>query len=94
MSEIIDSDVQWFVFGDDDTLFFLDNLVKTLAKYGHNGGFYVGSNSEGLEQNSKYSFNMAFGGGGFTISYPLAKVLGMVLDSCLMRYSHLYGVDA
>ncbi|XVE92884.1 hypothetical protein REPUB_Repub01dG0142100 [Reevesia pubescens] len=37
---------------------------------------------------------MAFGGGGFAISYSLGKVLGRVLDSCVMRYAHLYGSDA
>ncbi|KAJ6889049.1 hypothetical protein NC652_029983 [Populus alba x Populus x berolinensis] len=29
-------DVRWFVMGDDDTLFFPDNLVKVLSKYDHN----------------------------------------------------------
>ncbi|XP_042483175.1 uncharacterized protein LOC122063542 isoform X2 [Macadamia integrifolia] len=97
VSEIVNqnlSDVRWFVFGDDDTVFFADNLGKTLSKYDHNRWFYVGSNSESFEQNSKNSFDMAFGGGGFAISYPLAKVLARVLDSCLVRYSHLYGSDA
>nr|GLL22985.1 uncharacterized protein LOC109187589 [Ipomoea trifida]GMC70543.1 uncharacterized protein LOC109187589 [Ipomoea batatas]GMC72883.1 uncharacterized protein LOC109187589 [Ipomoea batatas]GMD37802.1 uncharacterized protein LOC109187589 [Ipomoea batatas]GME02085.1 uncharacterized protein LOC109187589 [Ipomoea batatas] len=37
---------------------------------------------------------MAFGGAGFAISYPLAKVLAKVLDSCIERYPHLYGSDA
>ncbi|KAJ7948186.1 Transferring glycosyl group transferase [Quillaja saponaria] len=89
-----ESDVRWFVFGDDDTVFFVDNLVKTLSKYDHDRWFYIGSNSESYEQNVKYSFNMAFGGGGFAISYSLARVLAMVLDSCLMRYGHLYGSDS
>lgn len=37
---------------------------------------------------------MAFGGGGFAISYSLARVLARVLDSCLRRYGHLYGSDS
>lgn len=86
--------VRWFVFGDDDTVFFVDNLVKTLSKYDDNRWFYVGSNSEYYEQNVKYSFNMAFGGGGFAVSHSLATVLARVLDSCLIRYPHLYGSDA
>ncbi|KAF8409492.1 hypothetical protein HHK36_005568 [Tetracentron sinense] len=88
------SDVRWFVFGDDDTVFFPENLVKALSKYDHDRWFYVGSNSESFEQNSKYSFDMAFGGGGFAISHSLARVLAKVLDSCLMRYSYLYGSDS
>ncbi|KAK9285362.1 hypothetical protein L1049_024553 [Liquidambar formosana] len=89
-----ESDVRWFVFGDDDTVFFVDNLVRTLSKYDHDRWFYVGSNSESYEQNAKYSFDMAFGGGGFVISHSLARVLARVLDSCLVRYAHLYGSDA
>ncbi|KAK7404925.1 hypothetical protein VNO78_05981 [Psophocarpus tetragonolobus] len=89
-----ESDVRWFVFGDDDTVFFVDNVVRTLARYDHNRWFYVGSNSESYEQNVKYSFEMAFGGGGFAISSSLARVLASVLDSCLTRYAHLYGSDS
>ncbi|TYI94663.1 hypothetical protein E1A91_D02G220600v1 [Gossypium mustelinum] len=86
--------IRWFVFGDDDTVFVVDNLVKVLSKYDHDKWYYVGSNSESYEQNLKYSFDMAFGGGGFAISYSLGKVLARVLDSCLMRYAHLYGSDS
>lgn len=97
VKEVVDRDeegVRWYVFGDDDTVFFVDNLVKTLAKYDHDRWFYIGGNSESYEQNLKYSFDMAFGGGGFAISHSLARVLARVLDSCLVRYSHLYGSDA
>lgn len=89
-----ETDVRWFVFGDDDTVFFVENVVKTLSKYDHERWFYVGSNSESYEQNLMYSFEMAFGGGGFAISYSLGKVLARVLDSCLRRYGFLYGSDA
>ncbi|KAI3889485.1 hypothetical protein MKX03_022612 [Papaver bracteatum] len=88
------TDVKWFVFGDDDTVFFVDNLVKTLSKYDYKRWYYIGSSSESYEQNVKYSFDMAFGGGGFAISYSLAKVLAKCFDSCLMRYPHVYGSDA
>lgn len=88
------SDTRWFVFGDDDTVFFTDNLVRVLSKYDCEKWYYVGYNSESYEQNVKYSFDMAFGGGGFALSAPLAKGLSRVLDSCLMRYPHLYGSDS
>ncbi|MCD7460183.1 hypothetical protein HAX54_043032 [Datura stramonium] len=88
------SDTRWFIFGDDDTVFFTDNLVRVLSKYDYENWYYVGYNSESYEQNEKYSFDMAFGGGGFALSAPLAKVLATVLDSCLMRYPHLYGSDS
>ncbi|KAL8145630.1 uncharacterized protein LOC141705844 [Apium graveolens] len=87
------TNVRWFVFGDDDTMFFGENLVKVLSKYDHDLWYYIGSNSESHMQNTVFSFNMAFGGAGFAISYPLAKVLAKVLDSCIQRYAHLYGSD-
>ncbi|KAJ6734347.1 FRINGE-RELATED [Salix purpurea] len=88
------SDVRWFVFGDDDTVFLPENLVKTLSKYDHELWYYIGSNSEIYEQNRQFGFEMAFGGGGFAISYPLAKVLARVFDACIERYPHLYGSDS
>ncbi|KAL4569772.1 hypothetical protein LXL04_025415 [Taraxacum kok-saghyz] len=87
------SNVRWFVFGDDDTVFFPENLVKTLSKYDHELRYFIGSSSESFIQNRFFSFSMAFGGAGFAISYPLAKTLAKVLDSCLERYPHLYGSD-
>lgn len=87
------TDVRWFVFGDDDTVFFPENLLKVLSKYDHGLWYYIGSNSESYVQNTCFSFHMAFGGAGFAISYPLAKVLAKVFDSCIERYPHLYGSD-
>ncbi|KNA11521.1 hypothetical protein SOVF_134470, partial [Spinacia oleracea] len=87
------SDVRWYVFGDGHTVFFPDNLVKTLSKYDHQLWYYIGSNSEIYEQTVVNSFDMAFWGGGFAVSAPLARVLAKVFDSCLERYPHLYGSD-
>ncbi|KAE8726144.1 putative Ferric reduction oxidase 2 [Hibiscus syriacus] len=36
---------------------------------------------------------MAYGGGGFAISYPLAKALEKMQDRCIQRYPGLYGSD-
>ncbi|XP_028785652.1 uncharacterized protein LOC114741537 [Neltuma alba] len=87
------SNVRWYVFGDDDTIFLPENLVKTLSKYDHRLWYYLGTQSEIYEQNRLYSFGMGFGGGGFAISSSLAKVLAKVFDSCIERYPHLYGSD-
>ncbi|KAL3821004.1 hypothetical protein ACJIZ3_006909 [Penstemon smallii] len=86
--------ISWYVFGDDDTVFFTENLVRILSKYDHRKWHYIGSGSESYEQNEKFYFDMAFGGGGYAISAPLVKVLARVIDSCLDRYRHLYGSDA
>lgn len=67
--------------------------MGVLSKYDHEKWYYIGSNSESSEQNLRMSFGMAYGGGGFAISSPLAKALSKVMDSCLMRYPHLYGSD-
>ncbi|KAK8532011.1 hypothetical protein V6N13_131360 [Hibiscus sabdariffa] len=85
--------VRWFVLGDDDTLFFLENLLTVLNKYDHNQMYYVGGNSESVEQDVIHSYNMAYGGGGFAVSYALAAELVKVLDGCIDRYASFYGSD-
>ncbi|XP_061360930.1 uncharacterized protein LOC133304871 [Gastrolobium bilobum] len=85
--------VRWFVMGDDDTVFFPDNLVTVLSKYDHNQMYYVGGNSESVEQDVIHFYTMAYGGGGFAISYPLAAELVKILDGCIDRYAQFYGSD-
>ncbi|KAL2235175.1 UNVERIFIED_CONTAM: hypothetical protein Sindi_1249700 [Sesamum indicum] len=85
--------VRWFVMGDDDTVFVTDNLVRILNKYDHNQYYYIGSSSESHLQNIYFSYGMAYGGGGFAISYPLAKALEKIQDRCIQRYPGLYGSD-
>ncbi|XP_057416401.1 uncharacterized protein LOC130710997 [Lotus japonicus] len=86
-------DVRWFVMGDDDTVFVTDNLVRILRKYDHTQYYYIGSLSESHLQNIFFSYGMAYGGGGFAISYPLAKALSKMQDRCIQRYPGLYGSD-
>ncbi|KAL5549849.1 hypothetical protein UlMin_000025 [Ulmus minor] len=85
--------VRWFVMGDDDTAFFTENLVSVLGKYDHEEMYYIGGNSESVEQDVIHSYDMAYGGGGFAISYPLAAELVRVLDACIDRYEGFYGSD-
>ncbi|KAJ4956003.1 hypothetical protein NE237_012786 [Protea cynaroides] len=86
-------DVRWFVMGDDDTVFIPENLIRVLSKYDHNQFYYIGSLSESHLQNIFFSYGMAYGGGGFAISYPLAKAMERMQDSCIQRYPALYGSD-
>ncbi|RHN76023.1 hypothetical protein MtrunA17_Chr2g0327551 [Medicago truncatula] len=86
-------DVRWFVMGDDDTVFVVDNVVRILSKYDHRHFYYVGSSSESHVQNIHFSYAMAYGGGGFAISYPLAVELATMQDRCIQRYPALYGSD-
>ncbi|KAK9103704.1 hypothetical protein Sjap_020958 [Stephania japonica] len=85
--------VRWFVMGDDDTVFVAENLVRVLNKYDHREMWYIGSLSESHLQNIYFSYGMAYGGGGFAISYPLARALVRMQDSCIQRYPGLYGSD-
>lgn len=87
------SDVRWYVMADDDTFFVPENLVRVLEKLDHNQFYYVGGNSETHKQNIDFSYDMAFGGGGFAVSQTLANVLAKIEDSCLQRYPTLYGSD-
>ncbi|GLJ04782.1 hypothetical protein SUGI_0003200 [Cryptomeria japonica] len=86
-------DVHWFVMGDDDTVFVTENLVRVLSQYDHRQMYYIGSLSESHLQNIFFSYGMAYGGGGFAISFPLAKALESMQDDCIQRYPGLYGSD-
>lgn len=86
-------DVRWFVLGDDDTIFNVDNLVAVLSKYDWSEMVYIGAPSESHSANTYFSHNMAFGGGGIAISYALAEALSKIQDECLERYPKLYGSD-
>ncbi|XP_057768559.1 uncharacterized protein LOC130988647 [Salvia miltiorrhiza] len=85
--------VRWFVMADDDTVVFVDNLVEVLRRYDHRKYLYIGMNSETHGSNVMNSFDMAFGGAGYALSYPLAKALAANMDACLKRYPTLYGSD-
>ncbi|KAJ3682041.1 hypothetical protein LUZ60_014614 [Juncus effusus] len=85
--------VRWFVMGDDDTVFIPDNLVRVLSKFDHKQPYYIGSHSESHLQNIYFSYGMAYGGGGFAISRPLAAQLSKMQDGCIKRYPALYGSD-
>ncbi|KAH0704930.1 hypothetical protein KY290_009644 [Solanum tuberosum] len=71
--------VRWVVMGDDDSMFFVENIVDVLAKYDHNKYYYFGAQS--------------FGGAGFIMSFPLAKALAQDIESCLRRYPFLNSAD-
>ena len=79
--------------GDDDTFFNPGGISAILAKYDHTDLLYIGSQSETHWQNNVNTHAMAYGGGGFAISWPLAEALNRTLDSCLERHVELWGSD-
>ncbi|PWZ29197.1 Beta-1,3-glucosyltransferase [Zea mays] len=88
-----EEDVRWLVLADDDTAFVLPNLLHTLRRYDHGEPWYLGARSESAAQNALHGFAMAYGGAGIAVSWPLARRLAPALDSCVLRYPHLYGSD-
>jgi len=86
-------EARWLVMGDDDTVFFPENLAAVLDRYDHREMYYVGSSSESVGQNVAHSYAMAFGGGGYAISFSAAAALAGIMDGCLDRYNELYGSD-
>ncbi|KAI3450347.1 hypothetical protein Pfo_007012 [Paulownia fortunei] len=77
----------------DDTVLLIDNLVDVLSKYDHRKYFYIGMKSECIVSNSINSFDMAFGGAGYALSYPLAKAVAENMDLCIKRYPTVFGSD-
>ncbi|PIN04613.1 Galactosyltransferase [Handroanthus impetiginosus] len=85
--------MRWIVMGDDDSIFFVDNIVDVLAEYDHTKYYYLGWHSESVISNYWFSFDQAFGGGGIVLSYPLAKALVKDMDGCLIRYAQSTSAD-
>ncbi|KAL6564765.1 hypothetical protein OROMI_016215 [Orobanche minor] len=85
--------LRWLVMGDDDSIFFVDNIVDVLSEYDHTKYYYIGWHSETVVSNHWFSFDQAFGGGGIVLSYPLAKALVRDMDGCLMRYADSRSAD-
>lgn len=84
---------RWYVMGDDDTVFLIENLVEVLSRYDHRKYFYIGMPSECVISNFVNSFEMAFGGAGYALSYPLAKAVVKNMDVCIKRYSTAFASD-
>ncbi|XP_057767712.1 uncharacterized protein LOC130987994 [Salvia miltiorrhiza] len=91
--EMGDANVRWVVMGDDDSVFFVDNMIDALGELDHRKYYYVGGQSEFVMSNYWFSFNQGFGGAGFMLSYPLAKALANDMESCLRRYAQLNSAD-
>ncbi|KAL8530346.1 hypothetical protein ACS0TY_007401 [Phlomoides rotata] len=87
MREMSHENLRWVVMGDDDSVFFVDNMVDVLSEYDHTKYYYLGGHSEDIISNAEFSFQQGFGGAGFMLSYPLARALADNMESCLRRYA-------
>lgn len=75
------------------TVSFMENLVAVLGKYDHNQMYYIGKDTESVETDVVCCYNMAVGGDGIVISYPLAMELIKILDGCINHYHYLFASD-
>ncbi|KAL1554063.1 hypothetical protein AAHA92_14659 [Salvia divinorum] len=91
--EMCDANLRWVVMGDDDSVFFVENMIDVLGGFDHRKYYYLGGHSEFIMTNYWFSFNQGFGGAGFILSYPLAKALANDMESCLRRYAQLSSAD-
>lgn len=73
--------------GDDDTVFFVDNVVDVLSRYDETEYYYLGGPSEYIPSNNFFSFDQGYGGAGFMMSYPLAKAVAHCTGECVARYA-------
>ncbi|KAL1554060.1 hypothetical protein AAHA92_14657 [Salvia divinorum] len=88
-----DANLRWVVMGDDDSIFFVENIIDVLGGFDHRKYYYLGGQSEFIKANYMYSFNQGFGGAGFILSYPLAKALANDMENCLRRYALFFTSD-
>ncbi|UJR08690.1 hypothetical protein I4U23_012948 [Adineta vaga] len=63
--------IQWFAVGDDDTIWFIDNLLDTLRQYDSSQNIYLGNISDRKRQIIYHGSFFAYGGGGILLSRPL-----------------------
>ncbi|KAF3679647.1 UDP-glycosyltransferase 73C4 [Capsicum annuum] len=55
--------------------------------------YYIGKDTESVETDVVCCYNMAVGGDGIVISYPLAMELIKILDGCINHYHYLFASD-
>ncbi|CAI9106297.1 OLC1v1005423C1 [Oldenlandia corymbosa var. corymbosa] len=81
---------RWLLIGEDDTIFFVENILDVLEKYDDTKLYYFGGNSELVAKNFNLSFNMGFGGAGYIFSYPVAKLLAKYMVNYLRTFGRVY----
>lgn len=93
----------WYVLGDDDTLFVPEALQTVLAKYDASKPWYIGAPSESGKQNFDLGIwllstgaqlgDFAFGGGGIIISKGLMQTVIPGFEECLHSHDGMIGGD-
>ncbi|CAF3658578.1 unnamed protein product [Adineta steineri] len=84
--------VQWFAIADDDTIWFVYNLLRTLEHYNSSNTIYLGNISTKKFQITQHGDYFAYGGGGILFSRPLALLFVQHRQEC-KRFLKLYNGD-
>ncbi|CAF3606970.1 unnamed protein product [Rotaria sp. Silwood1] len=84
--------IQWFAFGDDDTIWFLNTLLQLLEYYNASNSIYLGNISDKLGAIQYHGTYYAYGGGGFILSRPLASRAAQHTKDC-QRFTKMFGGD-
>ncbi|CAF3825852.1 unnamed protein product [Rotaria sp. Silwood1] len=85
--------VAWFAFGDDDTVWFLNNLLQTLKYYNASDPIYLGNISDNLDALQRHGTYFAFGGGGILLSRTLALQAAQQSKDCQRLVHNTFGGD-
>ena len=82
--------IQWFAIGDDDTMWFINNLLKTLEQYNSSKLIYLGNISDRNETIKNHGSYYAYGGGGILLSRPLASLFVQYNQQC-KQFLNMFG---
>ena len=85
--------IKWLAMSDDDTLWFMANLLHLLREYKASDLIYLGNISDRLEAVQYHGDHFAYGGGGLLLSRPLHARLVQSWNGCRENFSDLYGGD-
>lgn len=90
----LEPDVSWYVFGDDDTYFFREPLVRKLSSINGDRPLVIGkvwcSNNQFTEllDNPVQCLPFAQGGAGISISHGFMEKIGPFLLECNSQFNH------
>ena len=87
------SNIEWFAIGDDDTLWFIDNLLAILQQYNSSNMIYLGNTSDRNETIRNHGNYYAYGGGGILLSKALILHVANSSQICLKKYKQMFGGD-
>jgi hypothetical protein len=84
--------VKWFAVGDDDTIWFITNLLYTLQQYDSSKKIYLGDIADRTASIERHGSYYAYGGGGILLSRALIPLFAKHVHEC-KQFLHMYGGD-